>query len=215
MNRYGRLATAVLLVALGAATAFGQDPAEGLPARQDPARESRGVQVAKFLAGGIAGLVAHETGHLLTDGLAGAHVQVRAVDFHGIPFFAITHRPVSPRWDSIIASAGFWVQHAGSEWLLQSGPGGAPTASRFGRGVLAFNVLCSVAYSGAALARTGPAERDSRTLAAGLGVDERWVGVMVLAPAVLDTYRCVHPDAAWARWASRGIKVAMVLLVLR
>jgi hypothetical protein len=32
---------------------------------------------------------------------------------------------------------------------------------------------------------------------------------------VLDGYRYFHPDAAWAKWASRAAKAATVLLVVK
>jgi hypothetical protein len=41
------------------------------------------------------------------------------------------------------------------------------------------------------------------------------VGALVLAPAALDAYRYFAPDARWAAWASRAVKVGMVLMVIR
>jgi hypothetical protein len=38
---------------------------------------------------------------------------------------------------------------------------------------------------------------------------------MVLAPAVLDAYRFFRPEARWAAWASRGVKAASVVLVIK
>lgn len=46
-------------------------------------------------------------------------------------------------------------------------------------------------------------------------MDERWIGAMVLAPAVLDSIRYIDPEAKWALWTSRAAKVGLVLLVLR
>jgi hypothetical protein len=140
---------------------------------------------------------------------------VRRVDFHGIPFFAITHRSGSRRQEFAISSAGFWVQHAGDEWLLSKRPGLRRQRAPLAKGMLAFNVLASAAYAGAAFAKTGPLERDTRGIAAGSRIDERWVGALVLAPAVLDSWRYYHPESKWAVWTSRGVKAGMVLLVLR
>ena len=81
--------------------------------------------------------------------------------------------------------------------------------------MLAFNVITSGAYAGAAFARTGPGERDTRGMAVSADVDERWIGALVLAPAVLDAWRYFDPEARWAVWASRAAKVAGVLLVIR
>jgi hypothetical protein len=58
-------------------------------------------------------------------------------------------------------------------------------------------------------------ERDTRGIAASIGVDERVIGAVVLAPALLDAYRYFRPDARWAKWGSRSAKVVSVMLVLR
>ena len=140
---------------------------------------------------------------------------LRKVDFHGIPFFAITHRSVSPRREFLISSAGFWVQHAENEWLLGRRPNLRVERAPLAKGVFAFNVLASVAHAGTAFAKTGPVERDTRGMAQSARLDERWIGALVLAPALLDAWRYFHPEAKWAAWTSRGVKVGMVILVAR
>lgn len=138
------------------------------------------------------------------------------VDFHGIPFFAITHRSgLSPRREFLVSSAGFWVQHAGNEWLLSRRPGLRRARAPVAKGAFAFNVLASAAYAGAAFARTGPVERDTRGMAASSRVDERAVGALVLAPALLDAWRYFRPGSKWAAWTSRGVKIGMVVMVVR
>ncbi len=177
---------------------------------------SRASSTIRFLAGAAAAFGAHEAGHLTSDVLFDADPRLKRVDFHGIPFFAITHRAdVTPRQRFVIASSGFWVQHAGSEIILSRRPNLRHERGAFRKGILAFNVLTSAAYAGAAFARTGPDERDTRGMAEGAGVDERWIGAMILAPAVLDTIRYLDPDAKGAVWASRAAKLGLVLLVLR
>jgi hypothetical protein len=52
-------------------------------------------------------------------------------------------------------------------------------------------------------------------MAASIGVDERAIGALVLAPALLDAYRYFRPDARWAKWGSRSAKVGSVVLVLK
>src|SRR6476620_2156472 len=52
--------------------------------------------LAKFLAGAAVGLAAHETGHLIVDAVVGADVDLKRVSAGPIPFFAITHQPVTP-----------------------------------------------------------------------------------------------------------------------
>jgi len=107
------------------------------------------------------------------------------------------------------------MQHAEDEWLLARRPNLRQRRAPFEKGVFAFNVLASVAYAGTAFARTGPPERDTRGMAASSRIDERWIGALVLAPAVLDAWRYYHPDAKWAAWTSRGVKIGMVVMVVR
>jgi hypothetical protein len=141
---------------------------------------------------------------------------LRKVDFHGLPFFAVTHSSgLPPRHEFAISSAGFWVQNAENEWLLTRRPGLRHEGGPFTKGVFAFNVLASVAYAGAAFGKTGPVERDTRGMADSARVDERWIGTLVLAPAVLDAWRYFHPNAKWAAWTSRGVKIGMVVMVAR
>jgi hypothetical protein len=168
------------------------------------------------LAGGAIGLATHEAGHVFFDVLFAAKPGLRKVDFHGIPFFAITHRSdLSPRREFTISSAGFWVQHGESEWLLTRRSGLRHERAPLAKGVLAFDILSSVAYAGAAFARTGPEERDTRGMAASARVNERWIGALILAPAILDTVRYFNPNAKWATWGSRGLKVGVVVMVVR
>jgi hypothetical protein len=175
-----------------------------------------GKRLALFLTGAAVGLGVHEAGHVTASLALGEKPGLRKVDFHGIPFFAITHRSgLPPRREFTISSAGFWMQHAEDEWLLSRRPPLREISAPFRKGLLAFNVLTSVAYAGAAFAKTGPLERDTRGMAASSRLDERWIGAIVLAPAVLDAWRYYHPDAKWAVWSSRGVKIGMVLLIVR
>lgn len=169
-----------------------------------------------FLLGGGSAFAAHEGGHLLFDGIFDAHPGVKKVSFHGIPFFAITHdAALSNRKEFAIDSAGFWVQEATNEWLLRAHPDLRHERQPYLKGVLAFNVLASVAYAGAAFARTGPPERDTRGMAGALRWKEPVVGLLVLAPAILDAVRYYDPHAKWAAWGSRGAKITGVVLVIR
>jgi hypothetical protein len=209
------LAVLLLILALHVPTALAQDPA-GDPAPPSAPKSRPWSSLAPFLAGAAVGLGTHEGGHLLFDVVFDAPPGLAKVDFHGIPFFAITHRSdLSPRREFIVSSAGFWVQHAETEWLLTRRPGLRREHAPFAKGVFAFDVLASVAYAGAAFARTGPVERDTRGMADAARVDERWIGALILAPALLDTLRYFHPEAKWASWASRGVKIGMVVMVVR
>ena len=170
---------------------------------------------ALFVAGGALGLGAHEGGHLIFNGIFGAAPGLRKVTFGPIPFFAITHEPVSPVREFAISSAGFGMQHASSEWILSRRPHLRQEEAPLLKGILAFNVLASAAYSGAAFATTGPDERDTRGMAITARVREPWIGAAILAPAALDAARYYKPDVVWLRWASRAAKVGGVLLIVR
>ena len=170
----------------------------------------------QFLGGAALALVAHESGHVVFDVAFDAEPYFKRVEFHGIPFFAIAHRKeLSRRRELAVSAIGFWIQHAGSEWILTTDPHLRSKREPLRKGFLAFNVLTSVAYAGAAFARTGPPERDTRGIAQSARMDERWVGTMVLIPAVLDAWRYFDPDARWAVWTSRAAKIGMVLLMVR
>jgi len=176
------------------------------------ATEHRAARCVAFVGGAASGFLAHEGGHLVFDVAFGADPNVKRVSFGGIPFFAITHRPtVSPEQEYVISSAGFWVQHATSEWILASRPNLRDERAPYLKGWLAWNVLASAAYSTAAFGRFGPAERDTRGMAQSLGIAEPWVGAMILAPAALDTWRYFHPESRWARWTSRAVKAGLVV----
>ena len=178
--------------------------------------KSAAETVGKFLAGGALALVIHESGHVVFGELFGTQVGVRKVHFGPMPFFAITYRgDLSRRRQFVVSSAGFWMQRATSEAILSLRPQLRQEQRPLLKGMLAFDVISSVAYAGAAFAKAGPVERDTRAMAAALRVDERWVGLLVLAPAVLDAWRYFHPEARWACWTSRGIKIGAVLLTFR
>lgn len=176
-------------------------------------------RVLLFLAGGATGLAMHESGHVVLDLAMGVPPGLKKVTFGPIPFFAITHDPVSPVREFAISSAGFWVQEATNEIFLAHHPS-APSTLRedrafFTKGIVAFNILASVAYAVGAFAEVGPPERDPRGMALSSGVSERAIGGVILTPAVLDAIRYYRPDDAWARWASRAAKIGGVLLILK
>jgi hypothetical protein len=206
-----RLLLCILAVALFVAS-------PQLQAQQKDAQESvnETAAVGVFLAGASVALLAHEGGHLLFDGIFGADPRMRRVEFHGIPFFAITHEPgLPPRQEFTISSAGFWVQNGLNEWILTARPRVRRERAPLLKGMLAFNLGSSAAYSVAAFLRTGPDERDTRGMAVAARLDEPWIGAVVLVPAILDAWRYLDPDAQWPIWLSRAAKAGTVLLVLR
>ena len=170
----------------------------------------------KVLLGGGAGLILHETGHLVANWAFEERVVVKKVDYKGIPFFALSHaRDLSPRREFVVSSAGFWSQYLYSEQILTHHPNLRNEPSPFRKGMLTFHVVTSLIYAGAAFGKTGPPERDTRGMAESIKINERWLGALILAPALLDTFRYFHPDARWATWTSRGVKMGSVALVLR
>ena len=204
MARLATRSVAALLVWLAASPVFAQQ------------RPSGGERFGKLLLGGVAGLALHESGHLVADWAFEEKVVLKKVGYKGVPFFAISHaNDLSPRREFTVSSAGFWSQFLYSEQILTHHPDLRREQSPFRKGALTFHVVTSLIYSGAAFGKTGPVERDTRGMAESLHINERWLGALLLAPAVLDTYRYFHPDARWAVWTSRGVKMGSVALVIK
>ena len=185
------------------------------PPQPSAAHDTTAVDVIQFVAGGALGLGLHEAGHAITGWAFDANPGIKGIKYGFIPFFAVTHDPVSPAREYSISAAGLWVQSATSEWLLTRRPHLRREHAPIAKGLLAFDVLASATYGVAGLAHLGPPESDTSGMAAALRVNESWVGAIVLAPAVFDTWRYVRPRAAFPRWASRAAKVGLVLLVIR
>src|SRR3989337_639986 len=93
LRRAFALTTLLAIVASRTAAAQDASPTPATP----QAEESKVATAAKFLAGGALGLAAHEGGHLLFNVAFDADPSLTRVDFHGVPFFAISHRADLPR----------------------------------------------------------------------------------------------------------------------
>jgi hypothetical protein len=214
MSRPGRLLiVAVWLVCALALPGRAQDAA---PESGDPPGEGPAVETLKLLAGAGIGLGLHEAGHLAFDWAFDAQPRLGRVELGGIPFFAIAHRTdLSPRREYVVSAAGLWTQYVTSEWILSRRPNLRGEDAPVLKGLLAFDVVTSAGYGVVALARGGPAERDTRGMAAGARVSERAVGGLVLVPAVLDAWRYVRPESRWAAWISRAAKIGTVALLIR
>ena len=168
-------------------------------------------------AGGAAlAFVAHESGHLGFDYLYHASPYLDDVRFGPIPFFTVNRRHnVTNAQEFTISSAGFWVQEAMNEWILDRHPNLRHEDHPLLKGMVVFNVLMPAGYSMAGLFRFGPPERDPHGMAGASGLPEPVIGAVVLAPALLDGYRYFHPEKRWAAWASRAAKLGSVLLTIR
>jgi hypothetical protein len=181
----------------------------------DPGGSER-LDFAKFLAGAGLGLLIHESGHVVWDEIFDAHPRVEAVHFGRIPFFAITPtRPLSPRELFTVASAGFWTQELSSELLQSRHRDLRHEHAPLAKGMLAFDVLASIGYGVVAFAEAGPAQRDTRGMAAGLGAPEPVIGALIMAPAILNIYRYYQPDSRWAKWATRALAAGSVIILVR
>jgi hypothetical protein len=205
----GRSTAAAVVLAMALPTASAAQEAAA------PAEQSATAAAMVFLGGAATAFAAHEAGHVVFDVAFDANPGVRRVEFHGIPFFAVTHDTLPRRQELAVSYAGFWVQQATSEWILTRQPDLRRRRAPFAKGMLAFNVGAAAAYAGAAFARTGPPERDTRGIAVSAGLDERWVGAVILAPAVLDTWRYFDPGNRWLVWAARAAKVGGVFLLAK
>lgn len=217
----------ISLFLLGAITLMAQEEGSNGPPPREPAEETQRAPSASFptftlpntpelLGGALLGLALHESGHILANLALNTHPTVKRVETMGIPFFAISHRRLgSPREEYAIASAGFWFQHTMAEILLARHPRFWCEASLVERGALLFHLATSLVYTYGALAKSGPPERDTRNMAQALGIHERWIGLAVLTPALLDLYRSFHPEARAARWTSRALKVSFVFGLTR
>ena len=213
-----RTALLAILAALAPCLAVAQESSATAQAADSAAaasgESSDAAALTQFLAGGALGLVGHEAGHVVAGALLGADPGVKAISYGRLPFFAITHDPVSARREYTIAASGFFVQHATSEWLLSTRPTLRDQRAPVAKGVLAFNVVTSTVYAAAAFGRFGPPERDTRAMADALGIAEPWVGAMILAPAALDAWRYARPGSKWAPWVSRALKIGAVVAVV-
>ncbi len=185
------------------------------PAATPPNSASTVVTGAKVLAGAALGLAIHESGHVALDLAFKANPGVRKVSFAGMPFFAITHDPVSDGREFAISSVGFWMQHASSEMLLIRRPNLRHERAPVAKGLLAFNTLTALMYAGAAVARTGPSERDTRGMAVTTRIAEPWIAPVILGPAALDAARYFKPESRVLRWSSRAAKLGGLLLMAR
>lgn len=170
-----------------------------------------------LVAGAAAGLVVHESGHVLAGWAFSAAPGVKSIHYAGVPFFAVTHDHVPRRKEFVISSAGFWTQHAGSELLLTRYPQLRRQGPALARGVLLFDLATSLLYTGGAVGRLGPPEGDALGMSNSLGA-HGWpgpvVGAFILAPALFDGVRYFAPGHRWATWGSRGSKLTFMALTV-
>lgn len=204
MHSSTRTRSSVFVLATWAAVTFGLDPTVH-------AAENRWA----FLGGFAAGFVLHESAHVGLGASFGAHPEFHRIDFGPIPFVAIGHDAGLPRRrESLISAAGFVSQHVSSEWIFSRHDDLRGEQAAFAKGALAFHGVTSLGYAVAAGLRRGPVERDTRSLAASVSLNERVVGALVIAPAAFDAWRYFRPRSRAARWGSRASKAAFLGVAL-
>jgi hypothetical protein len=119
------------------------------------------------------------------------------------PFFAIQPCCNLTRQEQFaVASAGFMVQYVNSELILWVSPRIRSQRHAFLKGVLALDIGLSIGYAVSAFLPDGiaPAQSDTGTMARALGIPQWQVGLMILAPAMVDIYRYLVPTSVWAPW---------------
>jgi len=172
--------------------------------------------ILPFLGGAVLGLAIHESGHMAMGYALNAHPSTQHVSGGGVSFFAIRYdRPLSQSEAYAVSTGGFLAQFASSEWVLASHPHLWTEDAPVAKGVFAFHLATSFVYAYGALAGKGPTARDTLGMSKSLGVQERWVGMAILVPALLDTYRSLHPESRWAATTSRTFKVGFAVGLTR
>jgi hypothetical protein len=186
-----------------------------LPAGLPESRPCWRSDPAPYFAGAFVGLLGHESGHLLANWALDDDPWFKRVDFASIPWFTIEPgRKLDDREHYFTASAGFNAQFLVNEWLLTTRPNLAQEDDPFRKGVAQFNFWLGMGYVATALAGYGPEQRDIKGMADSLGWSEECMALTVLTPTLLDAYRYKHPDARWARDASRLSKLLLTGLAL-
>jgi hypothetical protein len=161
-----------------------------------------------LLLGAAAGFVGHELGHVAADLMAGKSIDLVETHLGAVPFFAIQPCCHLTRAEEYaVASAGFLVQDVASELILWTAPRLRSQRHAFLKGVLILHVALSLGYAITGLLGVGPPQSDVNTMARGLDAPSWQVGLMILAPAVVDVYRYLVPGSAWAPWVSVQAKL--------
>lgn len=169
-----------------------------------------------FLAGALSGLLIHEAGHVAAGTALDLKPRTTGVHGGGAAFFAVTYgRPYTPHRNWIISSSGFWAQNAMAETILTRTPNLRHQRAPFRKGAFAFHLATCLVYAYGALAKSGPAARDTTGIEAGGGYHERMAGAAILAVGLLDATRYWKPDSPLATWTSRGLKVSFVVKIGR
>ena len=178
--------------------------------------------------GVLSGFIAHELGHVLMNLSYGVVPTFEGLRYGGfIPFFRIspgvncnetgcfyvdTGAPFQGGRTGVylITSAGFNVQHFGSELILSLDPKVRYHRSPFQKGMLFFNFSLSAGYVLSTWFQVKPPIGDIHGMARAAQLNPNWVALIVLIPTGLDLYRFFLPDSKWAPWVSRAAKATFI-----
>jgi hypothetical protein len=185
-----------------------------------------GRKIGLGVAGAVSAFLIHETGHVFANLILGNVPTLQGTWVFGfIPFFVILPR-IDCRGDHctkhngetfrsgrngtfFIAAAGFHMQHLTDEVMLTRNPQLISQDAPFRKGMLAFNVFLSTMYAVGAYTGLEDPHGDLAGAARRSRMHEAWLATVVLAPAMLDTYRFFEPSSRWAPWVSRTAKASL------
>lgn len=204
-------------------------PPSETPKTQTPSLTSiHNWPTAGFYAfGALSAFAAHESGHLLVNAILGNQprfVLIKGFDF--IPFVAISPelscndqgctQADGTAFSSgrsgmyAISTAGFTVQHIGSEIILTADPYLHYHEKPWQKGFLTFNIALSIGYAVSSLLNIEESHGDAGGAAQVSGIAKPWFGTLLILPAIMDTLRFIYPDWVILPWLSRTGKSAMV-----
>lgn len=164
-----------------------------------------------LLLGAGIGLALHEGAHLALDYALDTKPIVVPVSLGPFPFFAI--QPTDIRNDQqrySIAMAGFMMQDLYSEIILHADPRLREHHRPLLKGMLVMHVGLMLGYAITGFANIGPPQSDVNTMSRALHVPTWGIGLMLITPAAVDTYRYFVPNSRWAPWVSLAGKLSMV-----
>lgn len=164
-----------------------------------------------FALGAGIGLALHEGAHLLVDVATDAKPEIMAVSLGPFPFFAIGPTNIqSQQQRYAISMAGFVMQDVYSEAILGFDPRLREHNRPLLKGMLALHTLLSTGYAITGFAGIGPLQSDVNTLSRALAIPPWAVGLMLITPALCDTYRYFVPGSRWAPWVSLTGKLTLL-----
>lgn len=180
-----------------------------------------------YAFGALSAFITHESGHLLVNAMLGNQPRFVFIKGFGfIPFVAISpelscheHGCTKPNGTAFpsgrqgmyaISTAGFNMQHLGSEIILTADPYLRYHNKPWQKGFLTFNIALSIGYAVSSLLNIEESHGDAGGAAQVANMPKPWFGTLLILPAVMDTLRFMYPDWSVLPWLSRTSKSAMI-----